>query len=65
MSIAGRTIGRNRSRWKMWTAALIVKPPAASTTPHSTSKPIQSPQGNASVRFVAAPRPWMKRMTVA
>ncbi len=44
--MAGRTIGRNRSRWKTYTAALTVNPPAARATPHSTSNPIQSPHGN-------------------
>ena len=31
---------------KISTAAVSVNPPAASITPHITSKPIQSPQGN-------------------
>ena len=49
---------------KMWTAAVSVNPPAASMTPHSTSKPIQMPQGNWSFRLVEAPSPCVKRITV-
>ena len=41
----------------MWTMATSVKPPAASPTPHITSKAIHSPQGNLSLRFVDPPNP--------
>ncbi len=65
MSTVGRMMGLKRSMWKISTAAIRVNPPAASITPHSTSKPTQMPQGNWSLRLVEAPRPWVKRTTVA
>src|SRR5271166_927247 len=44
--MVGRTMECHRLMLKISTAAVRVKPPAASMTPHITSKPIQSPQGN-------------------
>src|SRR5512146_67887 len=58
-------MGWKRRALKMWTAAMRVKPPAASMTPQRTSKPIQRPQGNLSLRLVEAPKPRVKRSTVA
>ena len=54
--IAGRTIGSYSLAWKIFTAATMVNPEAARPMPRK-SKPIQSPQGNSSVRFVVAPSP--------
>src|SRR5271169_2590003 len=63
--IVGRKIECQRSMLKISTAAVRVKPPAASMTPHMTSKPIQMPQGKWSLRLVDAPRPYRKRTQVA
>src|SRR6185437_14406663 len=58
-------MGFSHLRSKICTAAVSVKPPAASITPHNTSKPIHRPQGNWSLRLVERPRPSAKRTTVA
>src|SRR5271157_1021745 len=63
--MVGRTMECHRLMLKISTAAVRVKPPAASMTPHITSKPIQSPQGNWSLRLVEAPSPKRKRTQVA
>ena len=55
--IVGRMIECQRLMLKISTAAVRVKPPAASMTPHMTSKPIHRPQGNWSLRLVEAPSP--------
>src|SRR5271169_1143719 len=63
--IVGRMMECQRLMLKISTAAVRVKPPAASITPHITSKPIHSPQGNWSLRLVEAPNPCRKRTQVA
>src|ERR1017187_5075741 len=63
--MAGRRIGLYFSILKMWTIATSVKPPAARPTPHITSKAIQSPHGNLSLRLVEPPNPYMTRNQVA
>ena len=59
--MVGRMIECQRLMLKISTAAVRVNPPAASMTPHITSKPIQRPQGNWSLRLVEAPSPLAKR----
>src|SRR5579872_158489 len=44
----------------MWTTAARVNPPPARATENSL-KPVQSPQGNSSLRLVVAPNPCVKR----
>ncbi len=62
--MAGRTAEWYFFMPKMYTAAEVVKPPAARATPQSRSKPIQMPHGLLSSRLVTAARPPVKRITV-
>src|SRR6266567_1078737 len=61
--MAGRSMGAYCFSPKSSTVAPMVKPPAASATPHIMSKPIQRPQGVFWVRLVVAPRPQPNRHT--
>ena len=62
--IAGRTMGSYSFAWNRLTAATMVNPEAARPIPRK-SNPIQSPQGNSSLRLVVAPSPNMNRAAAA